>query len=124
MLHPRPPRGERRGDWFDAFELPDERLGLVIGVVMGHDILSAAIMGQFRMAVRAYAPEGHSPAGVLDRVENLCSALVGDSYATLLHATAGAGGELRLANAGHPAPAVISPDGRASSLEGGLSVMS
>jgi hypothetical protein len=110
------------GDWFDAFELPGERLGLVIGDVMGHDILSAAIMGQFRMAVRAYALEGHSPAGVLDRVENLCSVLVGDRYATLLHATVGAGGELRFANAGHPAPVVISPAVRANFLEGGLSV--
>ncbi|MDA8301683.1 MAG: SpoIIE family protein phosphatase [Actinomycetota bacterium] len=110
------------GDWFDAFELPGDRLGLVIGDVMGHDVLSAAIMGQFRIAVRAYALEGHSPAGVLDRVENLCSALVGDSYATLLYATVGTGGELFLANAGHPAPVVIGPEGRASFLEGGLSV--
>jgi serine phosphatase RsbU (regulator of sigma subunit) len=116
---PAQPGSSVGGDWFDAFEVPGARHGLVIGDVMGHDILSAAVMGVFRLAIRAYALEGHSPAAVLDRLESVCSALVGDRYATLIYSTVGTDGSLCLANAGHPSPVVISPDGRASLLQGG-----
>lgn len=49
------------GDWYDVITLPKNRYGLVVGDVQGHDTHAAAIMGQLRIALRAYAAEGHPP---------------------------------------------------------------
>ena len=40
------------GDWFDAFELPDERLGVSIGDISGHGVEAASFMGSLRDALR------------------------------------------------------------------------
>ena len=56
------------GDWYDAIQVPDGRLGLVIGDVTGHDIAAAGAMGQVRNALRAWALDGLSPAVVLARI--------------------------------------------------------
>lgn len=50
------------GDWYDVIALPKNRFGIVVGDVEGHDTHAAAIMGQLRIALRAYAGEGH-PCG-------------------------------------------------------------
>ncbi|MGI5349963.1 ATP-binding SpoIIE family protein phosphatase [Streptomyces sp. CA-250714] len=55
------------GDWYDVIPLPSGRTALVIGDVQGHDVRAAGIMGQLRVAVRAYALEGHHPDAVLSR---------------------------------------------------------
>jgi hypothetical protein len=39
----------------------------VIGDVQGHDVRAAGLMGQLRIALRAYASEGHRPDAVLSR---------------------------------------------------------
>ena len=46
------------GDWYDAFALPDGRLGMAIGDVVGRGFHAAAIMGQLRSGLRAYALDG------------------------------------------------------------------
>ena len=43
------------GDWYDVIELGAGRTALVIGDVMGRGVRAAAVMGQLRAAVRAYA---------------------------------------------------------------------
>ncbi|MGW2850399.1 PP2C family protein-serine/threonine phosphatase, partial [Streptomyces sp. NPDC001274] len=55
------------GDWYDVIALPNKRFGIVVGDVQGHDTHAAAIMGQLRIALRAYAGEGHPPSTVLAR---------------------------------------------------------
>jgi serine phosphatase RsbU (regulator of sigma subunit) len=110
------------GDWFDVIELPGERVGLVIGDVMGHGIAAAAFMGQLSVALRAYAIEGHSPATVLDRLDSLQPAMVDDRIATVIYAIIEPDGRLHLANAGHPPPLVLTRDGQATFLTEGLSV--
>lgn len=47
------------GDWYDVVTLPRGRIGVAVGDVQGHDTHAAAIMGQLRIALRAYAAEGH-----------------------------------------------------------------
>ena len=47
------------GDWYDVIPLAGGKVGLVIGDVAGHGLEAASVMGQLRMAVRAYALEGH-----------------------------------------------------------------
>ncbi|WP_314175902.1 ATP-binding SpoIIE family protein phosphatase [Streptomyces winkii] len=55
------------GDWYDVIPLPSGRTALVIGDVQGHDVRAAGIMAQLRIALRAYAAEGHRPDAVLAR---------------------------------------------------------
>ncbi|MFJ6720895.1 MULTISPECIES: SpoIIE family protein phosphatase [unclassified Streptomyces] len=63
------------GDWYDMIPLPSGRFALVIGDVQGHDVRAAGLMGQLRIAVRAYASEGHRPDAVLSRASRFLAGL-------------------------------------------------
>jgi len=106
------------GDWYDAIPLDCGSVGVAMGDVVGHGIGAASLMGQLRHAMRAYAIEGHSPAGVLDRLAKLVRGLEGGQMATLLYLVMDPDkGRIRFANAGHVPPLVIAPDGEAHYLE-------
>jgi serine phosphatase RsbU (regulator of sigma subunit)/anti-sigma regulatory factor (Ser/Thr protein kinase) len=95
------------GDWYDAFTLPDGRLGLAIGDVVGRGFHAAAIMGQLRSGLRAYALDGMSPGFVLERLSNLLRQLEPGRTATLVYIVLDPhGGGLTVAGAGHPPPLV------------------
>ncbi|MBI2248185.1 MAG: SpoIIE family protein phosphatase [Armatimonadetes bacterium] len=105
------------GDWYDVFALSDGRIGMVMGDVAGRGVEAASVMGQLQHALRAYALEGHAPAVVMERLNHL---LAMREMATLLYLVVDpASWTVRIANAGHLPPLVISPDGQASLLEGG-----
>lgn len=72
------------GDWYDIIPLPDGRTALVIGDVQGHDVQAASVMAQLRIALRAYAAEGHSPEAVLNRASRFLCGMnaAGSSEAT------------------------------------------
>ncbi|MBA2768994.1 MAG: SpoIIE family protein phosphatase, partial [Sporichthyaceae bacterium] len=107
------------GDWFDVLELPGNRIGLVIGDVQGHNMKAAAVMGQLRNALRAYAAEGHEPAAVLSRTNRLMSDLDPSLFATCCYvALDPLSGRADLTLAGHPGPLLRSADGRVRQLEG------
>lgn len=109
------------GDWYDAMSLPDDRLALAVGDVMGKGIGAAAGMGQLRVALRAYAIEGHDPAGVIRRMDQIVEQME-EEIATLVYLVYDpAAATLRYANAGHPPPLLISPDGSIEGLTGALS---
>ena len=59
-----PASDEVGGDWYDVFELPRGRLGVVIGDVVGHGVRAAALMGQLRTALHAYALRDDGPGRV------------------------------------------------------------
>jgi serine phosphatase RsbU (regulator of sigma subunit)/anti-sigma regulatory factor (Ser/Thr protein kinase) len=106
------------GDWYDALELGGGRVGVAMGDVVGHGLGAAALMAQLRHATRAYALDGHSPAGVLDRLDSLVRNLDGGQMATLLYLVVEPDrSSVRLASAGHVPPLVIDPDGHAEYLE-------
>lgn len=65
------------GDWYDVIPLPSGRTALVIGDVQGHDVRAAAVMAQLRIALRAYAAEGHRPDGVLSRASRFLAGMRG-----------------------------------------------
>jgi len=93
------------GDWYDAFPLGDGRVGLVIGDVVGHSITSASIMGQVRNLLRAYAIDRPDPCDVLACTNRALSRLLPEAMATAVYAVLDpVNGDLRYANAGHPAP--------------------
>ena len=90
------------GDWYDVFPLDGGRIGVAIGDVAGHGLRAAALMGQLRNSLRAYAIEGHPPAAVVDRLNRLVRDLEQGWMATLLYIVLSPDdSEMRFANAGH-----------------------
>ena len=57
------------GDWYDVFELDDDTVFFSVGDVMGKGAPAAALMGQVRSAIRAYAVAGLSPTEVLSSLD-------------------------------------------------------
>ncbi len=98
-------------------------MGAVIGDVQGHDTHAAAVMGQLRIVLRAYAAEGHTPAAVMARASVFLHELDTDRFATCLYAEADlATGVVQVVRAGHIDPLVRGTDGtcRRIPVEGGL----
>ncbi|MFJ3980726.1 SpoIIE family protein phosphatase [Streptomyces fungicidicus] len=111
------------GDWYDLIPLPGGRVGAVIGDVQGHDTHAAAVMGQLRIVLRAYAAEGHPPATVMARASVFLDELDTDRSATCLYAEADLStGLLQIVRAGHLDPLVRRTDGscRRVCVPGGL----
>jgi PAS domain S-box-containing protein len=113
------------GDWYDAFNQPDGSTTLIIGDVMGHDLLAAAAMSETRTLIRTLAAQhGGDPARTLDDAERVMRLLDLDTLATLLvariEAGTGAGGlEVSYSIAGHPPPLVLHRDGTVEVLDEG-----
>ncbi|WP_329219208.1 SpoIIE family protein phosphatase [Streptomyces sp. NBC_01485] len=108
------------GDWYDMIPLPSGRFALVIGDVQGHDVRAAGLMGQLRIALRAYAAEGHRPDAVLSRASGffhgINHAADGEDpdlrFATCLYIEVDpVTGVLEAARAGHLDPAIRMADG-------------
>jgi anti-anti-sigma factor len=119
---PGTPGADVGGDWYDAFRLPDGRVVIAIGDVVGRGLEAAVTMGQVRQAVRAAAFEGRTPAEVLALVgrilplaasgRDMTTAIVGilDSLARTF----------TYAAAGHPAPLLASRERLDTLPSGGL----
>jgi PAS domain S-box-containing protein len=58
------------GDWYDIIPLSAGRVGIVIGDVEGRGARAAAVMGQLRAALRAFAQDDKSPADILRRLDD------------------------------------------------------
>jgi PAS domain S-box-containing protein len=110
------------GDWYDAIELRDGRVAVVVGDVVGHGLRAAAVMGQLRNACRAYALVESSPAEVVSRLNRLVASGEEEVMATVLYLVLDREtSEVVYTSAGHPPPLVVGPDG-AEFLDGGRSV--
>jgi sigma-B regulation protein RsbU (phosphoserine phosphatase) len=97
------------GDFYDFFELPDGRLGMVIADVADKGMPAALFMALTRTLMRAAALEEKSPAAALACVNDL---LVPDAhhgmFVTAIYATLSLDtGELIYANAGHNLPLLV-----------------
>jgi len=93
------------GDWYDVFPLPGERIGVVIGDVVGHGLQAAVVMGRLRSALRAYALEYSDPAEVLGKLDRKASHFETDTMATVAYAVIDtAAHRMILASAGHLPP--------------------
>lgn len=100
------------GDWYDVIPLPGGRMAAVIGDVQGHDTHAAAVMGQLRIVLRAYATEGHAAGTVMARASTFLADLDTDRFATCLYAEIDPStGWIRLVRAGHLDPLLMRGDG-------------
>ncbi|GAA2312422.1 hypothetical protein GCM10010234_66320 [Streptomyces hawaiiensis] len=116
-----PAESDVGGDWYDVIPLSGARVGLLVGDVVGHGMLSAATMGRLRTAARSFAELDFPPDEVLTHLDNLVGRLdredpdgkgAGVIGATCLYAVYDpAAQRCLMARAGHPPPAVVHPDG-------------
>ena len=107
------------GDWYDVVELGARRTALVLGDVMGRGVRAAAVMGQLRSAVRAYARLDLPPADVLGHLDGVVRELGDDQIVTCVYAVFDPYDRgLTYANAGHLPPLVRSADGSVLRLPG------
>jgi PAS domain S-box-containing protein len=108
------------GDWYDIIPLSAGRVGIVIGDVEGRGARAAAVMGQLRAALRAFAQDDKPPAEILRRLDDWCRTL--EPTSAEAHGFAAADSPivsctylvydawsrtLSFANAGHDAPLLI-----------------
>ena len=97
------------------FELDDEHLFFSVGDVIGKGGAAAALMGQVRSALRAYAVVGQDPSEILSSLDHLFDVLgehrVVTAVVGLINPKTGV---VRLTNAGHPPPLVSRADGSAA----------
>jgi PAS domain S-box-containing protein len=63
------------GDWYDIIPLSAGRVGIVIGDVEGRGARAAAVMGQLRAALRAFAQDDKSPAEILRKLDDWVGSL-------------------------------------------------
>ncbi|WP_435240593.1 SpoIIE family protein phosphatase [Streptomyces cucumeris] len=119
------------GDWFDVIPLPGARVALVVGDVVGHGLHAAATMGRLRTAVHNFSTLDLPPDEILSHLDDLIARIDQDESPHSLERIGGleAAGEsiigatclyaiydpvtrsCTMARAGHPPPAVVSPDG-------------
>jgi serine phosphatase RsbU (regulator of sigma subunit) len=111
------------GDWFDVVPIEDKRTGMAIGDVLGRGVKAASVMGQVRIAFRAYALSGDPPDEVLKRLDHLIQALELAHFSTMTYLILDSStGVVTFTRAGHPPPLLVSPDGEGRYVEQGLSV--
>lgn len=100
------------GDWYDVITLGAGRTALVIGDVMGRGVRAAAVMGQLRTAVRAYARLDLPPHEVIQLLDGLASEIDATQIATCVYAVHDPSeGRLSYASAGHLPVLIRDPDG-------------
>ena len=118
------------GDWFDVIPLSGAPVALVVGDVVGHGIHASATMGRLRTAVRTLADVDLPPDELLTRLDDLVSRLSAgpdandgddaesDVGAICLYAVYDpVSRRCSLARAGHPMPALVTPDGAVTFLD-------
>ena len=114
------------GDWYDVIPLSGARVALVVGEVAGHGIDGAAAMGRLRAAVQTLADLDLSPEEVLAHLDDVVSRAAREEGTGADDRTSGmqavgasclyvvydpVSGECSMAGAGHPTPAIVTPDG-------------
>ncbi len=111
-------RLEVGGDWYDAFTLPDGRIAVTVGDVVGHGLAAAAAMGQMRTALAALAEHAPSAGELLERLDGYLRRSQTTDFATVCYAILDpASGVLEYASAGHPPMLVVAPGGAVTVLD-------
>jgi len=107
------------GDWYDVFRLPEDRVGVVMGDVVGRGLAAAMVMGRLRSALRAYAIETSDPADVLERLDRKAHHFEAGQMMTILYGVLEPwSGRMELSSAGHLLPVLAPPGVEAVSVEG------
>lgn len=108
------------GDYFNFFELPGGRLGVVVADVSGHGADAAMIMGMVHAVLHSDAPLQEGPSAVLRFLNRRLLPLMHDGrFITACAAIFDPmTGSVAYSTAGHPAPRLRRADGSIEKLEG------
>ncbi|MGW2253970.1 SpoIIE family protein phosphatase [Kitasatospora sp. NPDC001660] len=120
-----PARAGVGGDWLDVIPLSGARVALVVGDVVGHGLRAAANMGRLRVAVHNFSTLDLPPDELLGHLDELVAKIAaeeaaGENGPGITGATCQyviydpVAGQVAAATAGHPALAVVRPDGTAA----------
>lgn len=91
------------GDWYDALALPQGRIYVAVGDVVGHGLPAVEDMAQLRSAGRALALQGLPPDQLLVELNRFTRYASNGKFATMGVAVLDpASGTLAYASAGHP----------------------
>jgi signal transduction histidine kinase/DNA-binding response OmpR family regulator len=105
------------GDWYDVIDLGGGRTAFVVGDVMGRGLRAAAVMGQVKSAIRAFARLDLSPNDVLENLDGLVRDIAPDGIVTCVYAVHDPARDLlTYANAGHVPPLLIGTGGEVTRL--------
>jgi len=106
------------GDWYDVFQLPDGRMTVVIGDVVGRGVVAASVMAEIRTALRAYLLEGHALSRVMSLLNELLVSMGRSRSATvsILELDVEAD-ELEMVTAGHLPALLVGPGDETAFLE-------
>jgi hypothetical protein len=113
------------GDWYDIVPLPAGKTGLIVGDVMGHGAVAAAVMAQLSTTAFALADAGLSPADMLRQLNRTALALPDSTLVTCAYAIIDPASQAcDIATAGHLPPVLTMPDHttRVPELPGGQSL--
>jgi sigma-B regulation protein RsbU (phosphoserine phosphatase) len=117
------PATEVGGDYFDVFQVEENRLLVTVGDVAGHGLSTGLLMASLKSSVAALVREGYAGTELITKVNRL---LLEQGRARTMVTMAvidvdPVGGRIRLANAGHPPPFLIGgPEGPIELLVGAL----
>lgn len=106
-------RLEIGGDWYDAFFVDSDHLGISIGDVSGHGIAAASLMAHARIGLQLAVLGGSSPGVALRQLDTLLALVSGGTqFATAVVGIYSlAEGEFCWARAGHCFPVLRTADG-------------
>jgi PAS domain S-box-containing protein len=109
------------GDWYDGFTRPDGSVMLVVGDVVGHSTLSAAIMSELRHSLRTMLFVLGDPAAALTQVDAMLTHLTTEPTVMATVAALCFDADLTrctYALAGHPSPLMVDPQGHVTQVRG------
>ena len=107
------------GDIYDFVQLYDGRLAVVLGDVTGHGVEATADMAMAKFVFRSLAREHPEPGDFLAFANDVVvDEIATGKFITMTYVAVDPGrGEVACANAGHPPPRLVLPDGTVSGLD-------
>ncbi|WP_331762546.1 SpoIIE family protein phosphatase (plasmid) [Streptomyces sp. NBC_01527] len=106
------------GDWYDLVDLPDGRIAVAVGDVVGQGLTAAGIMGQLRSALSAACRIANGPAQALEALGLYARTANGaESTTAVLCVIDATNHAIAYSSAGHPPPALLHPDGTVDFLD-------
>ena len=107
------------GDVYDFLELGDGRLAVVLGDVTGHGVEATADMAMAKFVFRSLAREHPEPGDFLASANDVVvDEIAPGKFITMTYvAVDPTRGEVACANAGHPPPRLVLPDGTVGGLD-------
>jgi len=113
------PAADVSGTFYDAFDMDNGLVGMLMGDVGGRGVTAALLMAMGQTFVKSFMQQGVSPAECLDQLNRMLFADGLPHVGLKLMACTfdPTSGRLELANAGHEAPLVLHADGSLESVE-------